>query len=251
MTTLLASTRMPGLTLAPAVRTHVGLVREHNEDAVLASPRLLAVADGVGGSVAGEVASLTVIMALAHMDKCRLTSPLPNALGDAVLQGNERIRFIAECRPQMKGMSTTVTAVALGDTYAIANIGDSRAYLLRDGKLRRLTRDDTYVQALVDSGGLDPELARRHPQRSAVLAALDGDPARSPTVTTYPPRAGDRLLLCSDGLTDVVDDETLRAALGIPSRDRCVERLLELALAAGGPDNISAIVADVVSDGRS
>ena len=237
---------MPALTLQPAVQSHVGLVREHNEDAVFATPRMVAVADGVGGSVAGEVASQTAIMALAHMEKCHLTAPLPDALRDALARGNETIGFIAECRPQVKGMSTTVTAVALGDTYAIANIGDSRAYLFREGTLRRLTRDDTYVQALVDSGQLDPELARRHPQRSAVLEALDGDPARSATVTTHEPRAGDRLLLCSDGLTDVVDDDTLAAALAIPSREHAVDRLLELALRAGGPDNITAIVADAV-----
>ena len=237
---------MPALTLQPAVQSHVGLVREHNEDAVFATPRIVAVADGVGGSVAGEVASQTAIMALADMEKSRLTAPLPTAVTTAVARGNDRIRFIAECRPQMKGMSTTLTAVALAESYVIANIGDSRAYLLRGGNLTQLTRDDTYVQALVDSGEIDEETARRHPQRSAVLAALDGDPARRVAISTRPALVGDRLLLCSDGVTDFVDEHELRDALTIASRERCAERFVELALEAGGRDNVSVVVADVV-----
>jgi protein phosphatase len=231
-----------------AVRSDVGRVRANNEDAVFASPRLAAVADGVGGAAAGEVASRAVIDALVHLDKCRLRQPLPAALAEAVASGNDAVGFIARCRPSMAGMSTTLTAVALGDQgYVVANVGDSRTYLLRDGELRPLTRDDSFVQLMLDSGELTPAEALAHPRRSLVLQALDGDPGRRPTMTTLAARLGDRLLLCSDGLTDLVEETAIAEELGEPAPARCAERLVELALAAGGRDNVSAVVADVVA----
>jgi serine/threonine protein phosphatase PrpC len=236
-----------GLTLACAMRTDVGPVRGNNEDAMYASPRLVAVADGVGGAAAGEVASRAAIDALAHLDKAHLDRPLEDALAAAVATGNERIGFIAECRPQLAGMSTTLTAVALGDEgYVLANVGDSRTYLWRDGVLTRLSHDDSYVQMLLDQGTLTPDEARRHPQRSLVLEALDGDPdRRPPVVTTAPARAGDRLLLCSDGLSDYVDDAAIAAVLADGAREDVAERLVAMALAAGARDNVSVVVADV------
>ena len=237
---------MTGLTLECAARTDVGR-RPNNEDAVFASPRLVAVADGVGGAAAGEVASQTLIIALAHVDKCRLAGRLDEALAAGIAWGNETIGFIADCRPAMAGMSTTVTAVALGDDgYVVANLGDSRTYLLRGGALTRLTRDDSWVQLMIDSGELTAAQAREHPRRSLVLAALDGEPDRRPVLTSVDARPGDRLLLCSDGLSDVVDDATIEATLGeVADRAACAARLIALALAAGGRDNVSAVVADV------
>jgi PPM family protein phosphatase len=234
-----------GLILECTARTDVGR-RANNEDAVFASLRLAAVADGVGGAAAGEVASQTLINALIHVDKCRLQGRLEDALAEGIAQGNETIGFIAGCRPALAGMSTTVTAVALGDDRCVvANLGDSRTYLLRDGELIQLTHDDSWVQLMIDSGELTPEEARDHPRRSLVLAALDGEPDRGPSLTTFEARPGDRLLLCSDGLSDVVDDAALEATLRLASREECAARLIELALAAGGRDNISAVVADV------
>jgi serine/threonine protein phosphatase PrpC len=234
-----------GLSLQCEARTDVGR-RANNEDAVFASARLAAVADGVGGAVAGEVASQTLIYALMHVDKCRLQGRLEDALAAGIAQGNATIGFIAGCRPAMAGMSTTVTAVALGDDgCVVANLGDSRTYLLRDGALTQLTHDDSWVQLMIDSGELTPEEARDHPRRSLVLAALDGEPDRDPALTTFDARPGDRLLLCSDGLSDVVDDAALEATLRIASRAECAAHLIDLALAAGGRDNISAVVADV------
>ena len=131
----------------------------------------------------------------------------------------------------MAGMSTTVTAVALGDDgCVVANVGDSRTYLLRDGALTQLTHDDSWVQLMIDSGELTPEAARGHPQRSLVLSALDGEPDRGPTLTTFEARPGDRLLLCSDGLSDVVDDDAIAATLRDTTRAHCVQRLIDLAL---------------------
>jgi serine/threonine protein phosphatase PrpC len=236
-----------GLTLQYAIRSHVGCVRANNEDSVFASPRIVAVADGVGGNAGGEVASRAAIDALAHMDKSRLADRLESALVAAVASGNDAIGFIASCRPLLEGMSTTLTAVALGDgEYVVANIGDSRTYLLRDGRMRQLTHDDSYVQSMIDSGHLTTETARRHPQRSLVLQALDGDERSNATVTTAEAVDGDRLLLCSDGLSDLVDDDALADALGVPSRETCADRLIDLALTAGGRDNVSVVVADVV-----
>lgn len=235
------------LMLRGAVATDTGPVRAENEDSAFASPRLVAVADGVGGAAAGEVASAAVIDQLILMDKCRLEATLDVALERAVASGNASVGFIADCRPRMAGMSTTLTAVALGhDDYVIANLGDSRAYLLRDGELTQLTRDDSYVQELLEIGAIDTAEARRHPQRSVVLEALDGDPVRTPAIAGRPARIDDRLLLCSDGLSDFVDDDAIASALTIRSRQRCARKLVELALAAGGSDNVSVVVADVV-----
>jgi protein phosphatase len=223
--------------------------RRNNEDAVYASPRLAAVADGVGGHAAGEVASWWIIEALNQLDKRRLGKPLDAALADAVAWGNQTIGFIAECQPETAGMSTTLTAVALSNdgAYVLANIGDSRTYLLRDGELTRLTRDDSFIQELVDRGQLTPEQARRHPARNVVMEALDGRPERRPATEILAARPGDRLLLCSDGLSDALDDAALAELLRAHAdRDACTRALVAAALAAGGRDNVSAVVADVV-----
>lgn len=241
----LRSRAVAGLSLQCAARSDVGR-RANNEDAVFASPRLAAVADGVGGAAAGEVASRTVINALVQVDKSRLQGRLDDALAAGIAWGNQTIAFMAGCHAVMAGMSTTLTAVALGDDgYVLANVGDSRTYLLRDGALTRLTRDDSWVQLMIEAGELTPEQARNHPQRSLVVAALDGDPTRTPAMATLEARSGDRLLLCSDGLSDMVDDDALAQALRVGSGAACAHRLVELALAAGGRDNVSAVVADV------
>jgi serine/threonine protein phosphatase PrpC len=241
---------MSALALEVRGRTDAGR-RPNNEDAWFASPKVVAVADGVGGAAAGEVASATIVNALIHLDKCRLQAPLERALAESVAWGNETIGFIAACRPQLTGMSTTLTAAALSNDgrYVIANVGDSRTYLLRGGTLRALTRDQSLVQKLLDTGAITDAEARRHPQRSLVLEALDGDPARRPALVTVPARAGDRLLLCSDGLSDVLDDAAIAAVLTVRDRRACVDGLVERALAAGARDNVTAVVADVVPRG--
>jgi protein phosphatase len=146
-------------------------------------------------------------------------------------------------------MSTTLTAVALSNdgVYAVANIGDSRTYLLRDGELTQLSRDDSFVQHLIDEGHLTVEQARRHPSRSLVLEALDGRAERRPVITLLEALEGDRLLLCSDGLSDSVEHEAIAATLlDVPSASECADALVALALENGARDNISVVVADVV-----
>jgi PPM family protein phosphatase len=227
--------------------TDPGLVRPNNEDVAFAGARLIAVADGMGGAPAGEVASEIVITTLAPVEGSAPgqdpTAPLLAAIGTA----NHRIRDVADADPANEGMGTTVTAMLLsGRHLAVAHVGDSRGYLLRGTELRRLTRDDTYVQALVDQGGLTPAEARQHPQRSLVTRAVQGRPLE-PTSDVLTAEPGDRLLLCSDGLSDVVEDDAIGQVLGAyPDREQCAEQLIKLAHQAGAPDNVTLVVADVV-----
>jgi PPM family protein phosphatase len=237
---------MSALALSCAVRTDTGPVRPHNEDAAFATARLAAVADGVGGHAAGEVASRTVVGALASLEKAWVDEPLEVAFARAVEEGNDRIAFIAECRPETAGMGTTLTAVALHGDYLVANIGDSRTYLLRDGALEQLTRDDSYVQLLIDQGHISREAAGTHPQRNLVLQALTGEEVMEPAMTVREAHAGDRFMLCSDGLTDVVADAALAETLAAEEPQESVDRLIALALEAGTRDNVTVIVADVL-----
>lgn len=236
------------LTLRCATWTDVGR-RENNEDSLFDSPWLAAIADGVGGAISGEVASRAVIEEIARLDHRPADGPLADTVRAAVLAANAALEELVAERPELAGMASTLTAVALGDgEYVVANVGDSRTYLLRDGALTQLTRDESLVQAMIDGGVIDRAQARAHPQRSVVLQALDGRPDLTVTVGTAPARAGDRLLLCSDGLSDMVADEVIEAALASPARERAAQRLVEVALASGGRDNVTVIIADVVAD---
>ena len=227
--------------------------RPTNEDRVVASERLVAVADGVGGQAAGEVASRLAANALVRLLSSYVDEPLDGALADAIRDGNETIAFVARCRPHLSGMATTVSSAALSDEgeYVVANIGDSRTYLFRNGRLSRLTRDDTLVQHLLASGEISPSEARAHPQRSVVLNALDGGPNREPAISRVAAREGDRLLVCSDGLTDFVDDGLIERTLAVRDRRSCSHRLVSEAIDAGGADNVSVVVADVESASAS
>ncbi|HZU49145.1 MAG TPA: protein phosphatase 2C domain-containing protein [Mycobacterium sp.] len=234
------------LVLRYAARSDVGLVRSNNEDSVYAGARLLALADGMGGHAAGEVASQLAIAALAQLDDDEPGGDLLGKLYDAVQQGNSAIAAQVEMEPELEGMGTTLTAILFaGDRLGLVHIGDSRCYLLRDGELTQITRDDTFVQTLVDEGRISPEEAHSHPQRSLIMRALTGHEVE-PTLTMREVRAGDRYLLCSDGLSDPVSDETILEALKIPDVSEAADRLIELALRGGGPDNVTVVVADVV-----
>jgi PPM family protein phosphatase len=221
--------------------------RENNEDAVFGSPRVLAVADGVGGEVAGEVASKVAINKLVGLTTRRLDRPLEDEFAAAVADANDALRFVVACRPQLAGMSTTLTAVALSNDgrYLVINVGDSRTYLLRAGELRRLTRDQSLVQALIDRGALTEAEAKRHPQRSIVLDALDGGDRDPPAIESIDARDGDRLLLCSDGVSDYLSDDEIGQVLGGGPRDAVAAGLAALALERGSRDNVSAVIADV------
>lgn len=236
------------LVLRYAARSDVGLVRSNNEDSVYAGARLLALADGMGGHAAGEVASQLVIAALAHLDDDEPGGDLLGKLEAAVRAGNSAIAAQVEMDPELEGMGTTLTAILFdGNRLGLVHIGDSRGYMLRDGELTQITKDDTFVQTLVDEGRITREEAHSHPQRSLIMRALTGHEVE-PTLTMREVRAGDRYLLCSDGLSDPVSDETILEALKIPDVIESADRLIELALRGGGPDNVTVVVADVVDD---
>jgi protein phosphatase len=229
-----------------AVRSDRGLIRGNNEDSVYAGPRLLAIADGMGGHVGGEVASKVVISALAHLDDDTPSADLITALRRATEAANQHLRELVDANPGLDGMGTTLTALLFaGNRLGLVHVGDSRCYLLRGGQLSQITRDDTFVQALVDEGRLTAEEASSHPQRSLLLHALNGGDLE-PDLSVREARVGDRYLLCSDGLTDVVSAETIHDALQIETPHACADRLVELALRGGGPDNVTVIVADVI-----
>ena len=234
------------LVLRYAARSDRGLVRANNEDSVYAGARLLALADGMGGHAAGEVASQLVIAALAHLDDDEPGGDLLSKLDAAVREGNSAIAAHVEADPELEGMGTTLTAILFaGNRLGLVHIGDSRGYLLRDGELAQITKDDTFVQTLVDEGRITAEEAHSHPQRSLIMRALTGHEVE-PTLIMREARAGDRYLLCSDGLSDPVSHETILEALQIADVAESADRLIELALRGGGPDNVTVVVADVV-----
>ena len=236
------------LVLRYAARSDRGLIRGTNQDSVYAGPRLLAVADGMGGHAAGDVASKVVIAALEHLDDDAPSGDLLQSLRQAVFDGSEHLREVIREEPRLEGMGTTLTAVLFaGGRLGLCHVGDSRAYLMRDGVLSQITHDDTFVQSLIDEGRITEEEANSHPQRSLLLRALNGQDVE-PDLSMRDARAGDRYLLCSDGLSGVVSHETMASAMTDPDPQATADRLIELALRSGGPDNITCIVADVVED---
>jgi len=238
------------LTLRYAARSDRGLIRDGNQDSVYAGPRLLAVADGMGGMAAGDVASNITIGAMAPLDEDVQGDALVDALRSAVDTANQQLRDVVDANPSLEGMGTTLTAMLFsGSKFAMVHVGDSRAYLLRDGEFVQVTKDDTYVQMLVDEGRISAEEASSHPQRSLLTRALDGRDI-DPEYSVRQAVPGDRYLLCSDGLTAVVHAETIAQTMREYSDPaQCVERLIQLALRGGGPDNITVIIADVTDSG--
>ncbi|MFJ3938384.1 PP2C family protein-serine/threonine phosphatase [Streptomyces parvus] len=236
------------LSLRFAAGSHKGMIREGNEDSGYAGPRLLAIADGMGGQAAGEVASSEVISTLVPLDDDVPGSDLLTSLGTAVQQANDQLRVMVEEDPQLEGMGTTLTALLwTGQRLGLVHVGDSRAYLLRDGVLTQITQDHTWVQRLVDEGRITEEEATTHPQRSLLMRALGSGDHIEPDLSIREVRAGDRYLICSDGLSGVVSHQTMEETLAsYQGPQETIQELIQLALRGGGPDNITCIVADVL-----
>src|SRR6266566_3881259 len=236
------------IALRYTVQSDVGLLREGNEDSAYAGPHLLAIADGMGGHAAGEVASAVAIATLAPLDADTSGIDMLQALADAIADANAELRQITLADPATEGMGTTLTALLWsGDEAALCHIGDSRGYLLRDGVFQQITHDHTLVQSLVDEGKLTPEAAASHPQRSLVMRALQSSVPAEPDLAMLKAQVGDRFLLCSDGLSDVVSDETVQKTLTqLTDLDEAVSQLINLAIRSGGPDNITCVLADVI-----
>src|ERR1700744_976696 len=204
----------------------------------------------MGGHAAGEVASAVAIASVAALDGTVRGGDLLGALKEAVHSASDTLHQMASADPAVEGMGTTLTALLwAGQGYALCHIGDSRGYMLRDGELYQITHDHSLVQSLVDEGRLRPEEAAPHPPRSLIRPARDGRGDPEPDLAMRKAMLGDRYLLCSDGLSDVVSAETLHHTLStLPDLDDVTIQLIELAIRVGGPDNITVVVADVVDD---
>ena len=232
--------------LRVGARSDVGLHRHNNQDSMYAGPRLIAVADGVGGAAGGEVASSVTITAISSLDTDPITDP-DAALAEAADRADTSIRDTIARDPSLAGMSTTLTAIlATADALTLAHIGDSRAYLLRTGALTQLSHDHTLVQSLIDEGEITEEEALTHPRRSWITRSLDGRGLPDIDLTTLEIQPGDRFLVCSDGLSSYVSETDIAAAMADGDPQQAADRLTDLALAAGGPDNITCVVADPV-----
>ncbi len=240
---------MTSLRLQYAARSDVGLRRPGNEDSGFVDDNLLLVADGMGGYAAGELASAMAVATFAEIAAEPVSQEdLLEHLADGVDQLTERIGDIISAEPSNQGMGTTVTGLARnGSRMVVFHVGDSRAYLLRDDQLAQITKDHTYVQSLVDAGEITPEEARHHPRRNLVSRAVDGMRHVEADLSVRETRVGDRFLLCSDGLSGVVSDAELAAVLQeVADPTAAVTRLVDMALEAGAPDNVTVVVADLL-----
>ena len=225
-------------------RTDIGCLRDHNEDSLVVTPPLFAVADGMGGHAAGEVASEIAVRVLSELAP---EHPDGKALGRAIEEANRAVIQAAREGRGRQGMGTTMTAAMLeGERLVIAQVGDSRAYLLHQGKLQQLTRDHSLMADMIEAGQLTPEEARTHPQRSVITRALGSDAHLHPDIYEINVETGDRLLICSDGLSGMIFDDQIENTLRrVQDPQRCASQLVNEAIAAGGHDNVTVIVADV------
>ena len=225
-------------------RTDIGCLRDHNEDSLVVAPPLFAVADGMGGHAAGEVASEIAVRVLSELAP---EHPDGEALGRAIEEANRAVIQAAREGRGRQGMGTTMTAAMLeGERLVIAQVGDSRAYLLHQGKLQQLTRDHSLMADMIEAGQLTPEEARTHPQRSVITRALGSDAHLHPDIYEINVETGDRLLICSDGLSGMIFDDQIENTLRrVQDPQRCASQLVNEAIAAGGHDNVTVIVADV------
>ncbi|CAB4333988.1 unannotated protein [freshwater metagenome] len=240
---------MSGLSLRFAARSEIGRVRRNNEDAGFAAVDLLVVADGMGGHEAGELASAATVAAVVAAATQSGADEVLGQLADAVITSGEYIADVVAANRDLAGMGTTMTAIALReDRIAMAHVGDSRAYVYRDSELQQMTKDHTFVQGLVDAGEITLEEAAVHPRRNLMMRAIDGIHAVEVDLSVRETREGDRYLLCSDGLCGVIDSTTIAECLAATDLTQAVTLLIDAAMTAGAPDNITVVVADVVSD---
>jgi protein phosphatase len=236
------------LSLRYAALSDVGRVRKNNQDSGFAGPHLLMVADGVGGAARGDIASSTAVQILRRLD-----APPPEnmveAMAGAIHRAHDRLAELVDEDPELDGTSTTITAALFdGTKITVGHVGDSRGYLLREGTLSRLTKDHTFVQGLIDEGRITEEEARTHPHRNLILRAVDGVHETDPDLFDVDLAPGDRILLCSDGCSGVLDDDRIADILGTGSVDYAAVELIRASLDAGSSDNVTAVVADVVDE---
>lgn len=228
----------------------VGTVRSNNQDSAFAGEHLAAICDGMGGHAGGDTASTIAIRSLAHIEQDSRpydVKAVSSMMETSIMAAHDAIVGKAKRERRLAGMGTTVTAVTLVCGYwVLAHLGDSRAYLLRDNHLMRMTTDHSYVQHLIDTGHITPEEARNHPQRNVVMRVLgDFDIDPRPDIALRKAHPSDRWLLCSDGLCGVLEDSTIQDVMStISNQEECAQKLVAMALRAGSTDNVTAVVAD-------
>lgn len=228
-------------------RTHVGLVRDGNEDSGFVGPTLLLVADGVGGNAAGEVASATTANVVSATALTRVGLHPSGVLLRAVAESQRQITAGVRRDPELAGMSTTLTALLTdGQRFALAHIGDSRGYVFREGELTRVTNDHTWVARMQHEGRLSEDEAAIHPWRNVVMRTINAEDDRGADVVPIALRAGDRVLLCSDGLSDLVSEAWIEQILAAHPDDAAADLLVDAALGAGGRDNVTVVLGTVV-----
>ena len=240
-----------------SARSAIGLVRQGNEDSAFVSPQLIAVADGMGGHAAGEVASRIAIQVLHRLTPTLTATDIDeDSVSDLLMHSlhsiDEEIAAVAEEEIEKRGMGTTLTALLFRDNHiALLHVGDSRCYRLRGSALEQLSNDHTVIQELLDQGAISEAEAAEHPQRSMLTQALRGDGDVTPVLQVYEVKKGDRFLLCSDGLSGVLTEKEIKIGLKKSDKDEAVKFLVDATYVNGAPDNVTVLIADISSDNNS
>jgi serine/threonine protein phosphatase PrpC len=234
-----------------SARSAIGLVRQGNEDSAYLSPQLIAVADGMGGHAAGEVASRIAVQVLQRLTPTLIAADIDeDSVSDLLMQSlhsiDAEIAAVAEEEIEKRGMGTTLTALLVREkSIALLHVGDSRCYRLRGGSLEQLSNDHTVIQELLDQGAISEAEAAEHPQRSMLTQALRGDGDVTPVLQVYEAKKGDRFLLCSDGLSGVLTEKEIKIGLKKSDKNEAVKFLIDATYVNGAPDNVTVLIADI------
>ena len=240
-----------------SARSAIGLMRQGNEDSAFVSPQLIAVADGMGGHAAGEVASRIAVQVLHRLTPTLTATDIDeDSVSDLLMHSlhsiDEEIAAVAEEEIEKRGMGTTLTALLFRDNHiALLHVGDSRCYRLRGSALEQLSNDHTVIQELLDQGAISEAEAAEHPQRSMLTQALRGDGDVTPVLQVYEVKKGDRFLLCSDGLSGVLTEKEIKIGLKKSDKDEAVKFLVDATYVNGAPDNVTVLIADISSENNS
>ena len=240
-----------------SARSAIGLMRQGNEDSAFVSPQLIAVADGMGGHAAGEVASRIAVQVLHRLTPTLTATDIDeDSVSDLLMHSlhsiDEEIAAVAEEEIEKRGMGTTLTALLFRDNHiALLHVGDSRCYRLRGSALEQLSNDHTVIQELLDQGAISEAEAAEHPQRSMLTQALRGDGDVTPVLQVYEVKKGDRFLLCSDGLSGVLTEKEIKIGLKKSDKDEAVKFLVDATYVNGAPDNVTVLIADISSENNA
>ena len=240
-----------------SARSAIGLVRQGNEDSGFVSPQLIAVADGMGGHAAGEVASRIAVEVLQSLVPALVSTDIDeDSVTDLLMHSlhsiDSEISAVTDEDIEKRGMGTTLTALLIRDKYiSLLHVGDSRCYRLRGNSLEQLSNDHTIIQELLDQGAISPAEALEHPQRSMLTQALRGDGDVTPVLQMYEIKMGDRYLLCSDGLSGVLTEKELKVGLKKSNKDDAIKFLIDATYVNGAPDNVTVLIADISDEART